>query len=264
MKINLIRNLLRIGAVAGVGATAYFSAKNGSAICDAFKVVETDYKFKEEPKGRVTHYIRNVPKLIKPLWPTILAGGGTIICMAVSERINYKQIAALTATCVYLTKNRDFLEGKLKEVVGEEKLEEFKKEFIVKEANSVSFPSVEKTGNGDLLCLEGYSGRWFRSSKEACLEAQKKLQDQYSETGYAGMNDYYTYLKISESQFGSDWGWSTGSDLYGPEIEFDNTYIEPDEFKDDWFGPEGKNIEEPVFVLEFPYYWYPMQCYLEF
>ena len=263
MRINLIRNLLRIG-VGGVIGTAYFSVKNAEQIKTRCNVVHYE-TIAMDKSHKAAHYIKKSPYLAKPLLPTIACAVGSITCMAFSERISIKQIAALSATCAYLAKNRDFLEGKLKEVVGEEKLEEIKKEFIAKEApKMVCFPSVEETGNGNLLCIEAYSGRWFRSSQEACLEAQQKLKDQYTETGYAGMNDYYTYLKISESQFGSDYGWAAGSDLYGPEIEFNNTYIEPKDFNDDWFGPEGKNIEEPVFVLEFPYYYYPMQCYLEY
>ena len=259
MKMNLIRNLLRIGAVGGVIGTAYFSAKNGLAICERCKEVKQEARFLEKPK-RITHYIKRAPYLAKPLLPTIGCAAGSIVCMAASERISYKQIAALTATCAYLAKNRDFLENKLKEVVGEEKLQEIKKEFIIKEApKMVSFPSVEETGKGSLLCLEGYSGRWFRSSEEACIEAQEYLQKVFEEDKRCCLNDYYAFLGITMTQFGHEKGWVNDPDWYGPELRFTNTYLEPCEWDD--LGPDFQPVNEPVYVLEIDII--PMDCWQE-
>ena len=248
MRLNLIKNICRIGAVAGVVGTAYFAIKRGEQICKTIDEIKAEAKKLESGK-KAGHYISSVPKLARPMLPVVTCAAGSIACMVISERISYKQIAALTATCVYLSKNRDFLQNKLKEVVGEEKLEDIKKEFTTQEAPKLYFgPSVEETGHGDLLCYEGYSGRWFRSSKEAVLEAQAQLQDAFTNDIYCCMNDYYNFLGMTMTQFGHELGWVNNKDWYGPELHFTNTLLEANEWAD--WGPDGGLIDEPIYVLE--------------
>ena len=248
MRITLIKNICRIGAVAGLVGTAYFSVKKGEEIRRRFDVVKLESTAMDK-KHTAYHYIKKVPYLAKPLIPTLVCAAGSVTCMAISEKISYRQVAALTATCIYLTKNRDFLEKKLEEVVGKERLADIKKEFVKKEAEGIAnFPCVEETGFGDLLCLEGYSGRWFRSSKEKCIEAQEMLQKQFDEDIYCCLNDYYGYLGITMTQFGHELGWVNDSDWMGPKIGFSNMLLTPEEWDDK--GPDLQPMKEPVFVLE--------------
>lgn len=251
MNFNLIRNVCRIGAVAGLFGAVYFSAKRGSEICRTCKQVN-DESFGMTAGWKLKHYIRNTPRLAKPLAPTLVCAAGSITCMAISEKISYKQIAALTATCVYLTKNRDFLEKKLEEVVGKERLAEIKQEFVKKESvpkDMIDFPCIEITGKGDLLCLEGYSGRWFRSTKEAVEEAQEMVKVMHEEGQYISMNDYYGLLGISMTQFGNEFGWPSNKDYCEDILSFTNTYLEASEWND--VGPDAREkVYEPIYVLE--------------
>lgn len=263
MKLNLVKNICRLGAVGGLVATAYFSAKNGEAICRTCKQVN-DESFGMTKSSKIKYFVRNTPRLIKPLAPTVACAAGTITCMAISERISYKQIAALTATCVYLTKNRDFLEGKLKEVVGEDTVKKFKEEFVKKNAtppNLMNFPSVELTANGDLLCLEAYSGRWFRSSKEAVEEAHNVLKKMHDEGLYISFNDYYSALGITMTQFGWEFGWPPACSDYGEtEMRFTSELLEPGEW--DERGPSAKEAyNEPLLLIKIDTM--PMECWQE-
>lgn len=260
MNFDLVKNACRIGTVAGLFGAVYFSAKRGEEICRTCKQVN-DESFGMTAGKKVKHYIRNTPRLAKPLAPTLACAAGSITCMVISERISYKQIAALTATCVYLTKNRDFLEKKLEEVVGKERLEEIKQEFVKKEGTAlIDFPSVENTANGDLLCLEGYSGRWFRSSQEAVEEAQAMLSKMHEEGDYLAFNDYYGLLGISMTQFGNEFGWPASEDWCEPVLRFNNTYLDVGEWDD--VGPDVRmKLHEPLLVLEIDTL--PMECWQE-
>lgn len=240
MNFKLIKNLCRIGAVAGIFGTAYFSAKNGEKICHVCKKVN-DESYGMTASWKVKHYIRNTPRLIKPLGPTIACAAGSVVCMAVSERINYKQIAALTATCVYLTKNRDFLEKKLEELVGKEKIDEIKQEFFKK--NNTVFTGIQKTGGGDELWMDGYYGTLFYSSKQAveegieafnhliCPEAgpedlQLPWEKVRKNTQYACMNDLYSILNLEPILAGDDQGYTTYEGYTEGPITFDFYDIE--------------------------------------
>ena len=260
MNFNLIRNVCRIGAVAGLFGAVYFSAKRGDEICRTCKQVN-DESFGMTAGWKLKHYIRNTPRLAKPLAPTLVCAAGSITCMAISEKISYKQIAALTATCVYLTKNRDFLEKKLEEVVGKERLANIKQEFVKKEAEGMlNFPSVEITANGDLLCFEMYSGRWFRSSREAVEEAQAQLAKMHEEGMYLSLNDYYALLGITMTQFGDEFGWPASEDYCDPILRFNSKKLEPGEW--DEVGPDVRvKAHEPLLVLWFDSL--PMECWLE-
>lgn len=73
-------------------------------------------------------------------------------------------------------------------------------------------PSVEHTGRGDLLCYDGYGGRWFRSSRQAVEEAVDHLLEQYENGEWINYNDLYMLLGMAESDFGEQNGWSPSED----------------------------------------------------
>lgn len=240
MNFKLIKNLCSVGAVAGVFGTAYFSAKNGSEICRRFEVVNSEATAMDK-SSKIKHFIKRSPYLIKPLLPTIGCAAGSIACTAIKDRANYKQVMALTATCVYLTKNRDFMVEKLEEVVGKEKIDDIKREFFKK--NTTVFSGIQKTGGGDELWMDGYYGTLFYSSRAAveegieafnhliCPEADPEdLQLPWEKVRkcaqYACMNDLYSILNLEPVLAGDDQGYTTAEGLTEGPINFDFYDIE--------------------------------------
>lgn len=82
----------------------------------------------------------------------------------------------------------------------------------------------EDTGFGTDLFVEEFTGRFFMTSKEALLEAEKRVNELFQIRGYAYLNDFYRYLHLPETQMGSVMGWSCNPDweLGVQEIEFDH------------------------------------------
>lgn len=181
--------------------------------------------------------------------PTAL-GGATIASIVVNHRFGAKEVAALTATAAYLASNRDALEQKIEEKFGKEALQEIKQEIHDKQV-TYNGPSIEDTGKGDLLCLEGYSGRWFWSSKEAVEEAQRKLNEQFKNDIYCCLNDFYDYLGIAQTHFGHQFGWVNNEDWYDEAygIEFANSM--------------GFDKEKGQTVMYIDLNTYPMECWQE-
>lgn len=203
-------NLLSVAAGIGVAVTGYFSYKAG----------------KSEEKGW--------RKFIAP----VLSGAATIGCIIASNRVSAGAYAGLVATTGYLAAHRNDLKKKV------EPDPEHEWDFLELP------PAAEETGNGHILCLEGYSGRWFYSEPDVVDDALIKFNHVYEANGhYASMNDLYECLDIQETHFGYDFGWSgenTGSPDY---ITFETNFV------------ELKGV--PVYVIDLAPSCYPWEGFYE-
>lgn len=185
--------------------------------------------------------------------PVGAVGIATVAGIVVNHRINVKQIAALSATAAYLAANRDAIEESIKERFGEEALNDVRADARKKMSDKDSGKFVaEETGKGDLLCLEGYSGRWFRSSEHDVRKAMADLNEMFHNGEYVCLNDFYDLLGIETTHFGHQFGWAANDDYY--DYKHDGIAMEAN-LMDDF----GKN--EPVLAIDI--YTYPMECWLE-
>ncbi len=116
-------------------------------------------------------------------------------------------------------------------------------------------PTIEITGNGNLLCYEGFFGRWFRSSEVCVREAIAKFVDLYEQGNYLNYNDLYSLFNIAVTHVGNEYGYSASED-YKCDLEFDITRIPADE------NFEGMN-EEVLVIEPAGNYCYPFDCYME-
>ena len=124
-----------------------------------------------------------------------------------------------------------------------------------KEVSKILQPTVEMTGNGDLLCYEGHFGRWFRSSEEAVRKAISAYKEEYDNGACLSFNELYYKFGITPSQIGDEFGYTPSED-YRSEMEFDVTLL-----------PAEENFEdrgEAVLVIETASrYSYPLDIYME-
>lgn len=215
---------------------------------------------------------------VKLVWkyyiPAGIAMGVTIISDVCFYRIGLKEIAALTASVSYLTANRDKLEKKFKETVGEEKFKEIKEnvrtelatEFAPKkgeknspfELTKTRFPA-EPTGCGETLFQDGWSGRFFRSDVPSVVDAIKKFNERWGNGEYMCYNDLYDLWGITCTHQGNEYGWPNNDDELDTsvDIEFEINKIGEEEMVEGY-----RNIGEDIYVIE-PIT-YPMQCWMEY
>ncbi len=111
--------------------------------------------------------------------------------------------------------------------------------------------SIEDTGYGDLLCLEGYSGRYFWSSKQAVDTAMQKLDAQFRNGNYICLNDLYGYLRITPTHFGYQYGWAPSEGWYNYEdgIKYECNLVYDKEF------------DKQIYIIDI--YTYPMESWME-
>ena len=153
---------------------------------------------------------------VKTCWkcyiPAAVTGTASIACLVGASRVSLKRNAALaTAYKLSETALSDYRE-KVIETIGE------KKEKVVQEkvaekhlkGNPVDDRTVIITGNGDTLCYDPMSGRYFKSTIEKIKAAENKLNKDmlHSITGYCSLNDFYDEIGISHTDVGDLIGWN--------------------------------------------------------
>lgn len=270
MKINWTK-VLPVVSCAGVAATCGLSFWGGRK-----------YEEKKEEKGK---------KALLYLIPGLAAAVGSMISIAVNKKITGKEIAVFTGSCAYLVHERDKFKDVMKEkLVNETEMTEEKAEETIQEAaeeahrrvtaeiihNGEKFviPSVEETGHGDLLCIDCWSGRAFRSSKEHVEDAIRSLNVLYKTpivtnegTPYeqtiarsVGMCDFCEFLDIAVTTMSCEYGFINDQDTldeYGPlelpDLGIHTVYIN-----------EPKGYNEPVLFIDYTYGNYPVEAYYEY
>lgn len=142
--------------------------------------------------------------------PAIGTGVLTVTCIVLANHIGTRRAAALAAA--YSVSERAFAEYKDKVV---EKLGE-KKELAVRDEiaqdrvnnNPIGSREVVITGNGDVLCYDSISGRYFQSNVEALRKAQNDINAVILSDMYASLYDFYDIIGIPTTPYSNEVGWN--------------------------------------------------------
>ena len=201
--LTLALSLLGVG---GVGLTSWLSVK-----------CHDKAKDKKTKKEKIKAYI-----------PAIASGIGTSACILGSHGLDAKeiktltkQVTALTGTCAYLTANRDKLEQKFREVVGDEKVSEIKKEVHKELVAEKKAPPVkiEHTGHGNVHFIDVICNREFYCSKEHVKWAFNMLNSMFKNGDTVNMNTLYELLGLPKIKEGYEWGWPDNDEAFGYSID---------------------------------------------
>lgn len=271
------KKLMIAGALA-IGGILLTAATTAWGTYKATKVIE-----EKKPETK--------KEAVKLVWkyyiPAGVAIGVTIISDVCFYKIGMKELAALTASVTYLTSNRDKLEKKLKEVVGEEKYNEIKKEIkselIAEKAKETKktenttahkrFPA-EETGYGDQLFLDGWSGRFFRSSIEEVIKGINSFNDMYNtelpwptDSGDkitccpTAWNNFYSFMHIAQTHQGDEFGYPANEDYIKPGTILIDPNKNITRCTEDEVLTGYHDIGEDIYVIEPSVY--PMLCWKE-
>ena len=155
--------------------------------------------------------------------PTAIMTGISIGCMIGSNTVNLKRNAALAS--LYSLSETALKEYRTKviETIGQNKERKIKDE-IVKDRmarNTVNESDVIFTGNGDTLCYDSFSGRYFKSDIEKIKQALNKLSRDMLSENFIALNEVYYALGLKSIGLGNLVGWHVDDGLIEPD--FDST-----------------------------------------
>lgn len=155
--------------------------------------------------------LKQKAKLVWPLYiPSIATGTCTIAAIVFANRIGTRRAAAIAAA--YSVSEKAFTEYKDKvvEVIGEKKEEKLRGEIAQAQVDATSPGSGQViVVNGDVLCLESYTGRYFKSSYENIRNAENTIGAEVINNGFASLGDFYTELGLPRTSDCEEVGWTT-------------------------------------------------------
>ncbi len=165
--------------------------------------------------------------------PAGIAFVGTSACILGGRHIDRKEIAALTASCTYLASKSDKIERKARELIGDEKVSDMKRDAakeIVKERRTAEAKStIEQTGHGNAHFIEDMFGREFYCSTEHVDWACKMLNHMFMQGERVNYNTWYELLGLKKTRAGWENGWPCNEDIYGYSVDtpiaFDRTPV---------------------------------------
>lgn len=194
--------------VAGTVTTAYLAGKA------SFKAAEI---LRDEQN--ITPWEKT--KLVWTLYLPAMAVG-TLTCLSIvgANRIGTRRAAAMASA--YAISERAFSEyrEKIVEKIGENK-EQKARDEIQQERVTANPPSAVMIGtDGEVLCKDAWSGRYFTSNMEAIKKAQNDTNHEILNQQYASLTDFYNRLGLEPTKESDEVGWNSDKLL---EVMFTTT-----------------------------------------
>lgn len=157
--------------------------------------------------------------IIKLVWKEYLPTAGMVVvstaCIIGSHAIDLKRSAALASLYALSVSDLNEFKKKTQELIGEKKTREIKdgiaKDRITK--NPKSKNEVIITGNGDSLCYDAYSGRYFMSNIEKIRKVENDCNQMLLSNMWVSLNEVYYELGLDTIKMGDDIGWNADNFL---------------------------------------------------
>lgn len=211
--------------VAGVLSTSYLTA------IASFKAKERLWaRFNGPDEHGDGQFPSNKEKALE-VWrfyiPPAVTGVATIACIIGSTKASGRRTAA--AVTAYSLTERAFSEYKdhVIEQLGKGKEQKIRDELAQKKVTeNPPNTQVLMLGEGEVLCCELWTGRYFKSDAESLRRAINELNNMVNNSYYATLSDFYDLINLDHTQESDHLGWSTDRLM---EVDFSSA-----------LSPEGK------------------------
>jgi hypothetical protein len=169
-------------------------------------------------------------EVFKTAWkcyiPATSVGLASIACIIGANSINTKRNAALAG--LYSLTETAFKEyqAKVIETIGQNKeikvRDDIAREHLV--TNPVSSNGVIITGNGDILCYDSTTGRYFRSDIEKIRQVVNEINFRLRSEMWISLNEFFYELGLKEAGIGDEVGFHI--DNGGIEVDYSSQIAE--------------------------------------
>lgn len=181
--------------------------------------------------------------------PSMLIGVSTIACIFGANILNKRNQAALMSAYALLNNSYKEYQNKVKEIYGEEAHRSIKDSIALEKLDEVHVSGGYLGTNCDLSLeadtgelktfYDEHSGRYFEATIEHVMNAEYHLNRNYILRGYSYLNEFYEFLGLKETDYGSVLGWAPNDDgMYW--IDFNHRKITVD-------------TGEEIYVIEMPF-----------
>lgn len=216
----------------GVGGTIATSVLTGRASMKAARLIDdekrkfthsvkvdavleqpdTDVSELAEIDGRLGKF--EIVKLVWTLYlPPVAAGVTTITAIIVANKISSKKIAALAVAGGISERALQEYKEKVVEKLGDRQNQKIHDEIAQDRVNANPPGEVIVAGNGDVLCYDMLTGRYFMSTVETIKQAENKINHEMLNTMGASLAEFHDEIGLPATSYTDSVGWSGGGDL---------------------------------------------------
>lgn len=211
VKKNSPAILTGLGA-AGVVTTAYLAGKAAFFVGAAVSAEEARVAMREDWDAPLPTFKVVFLKHWKAFIPAAAVGTASVVCIIGANHISSRRNAALIS--VYTISERAFDEYKAKVVEQIGTNQEQKVRDAVAQDRVDATPLGESNfilmTNGDVLCFDDHTGRYFASSVEKIRKVENDINyELLNGDGNVSLNEYYHKVGLKAVSGGEDLGWNT-------------------------------------------------------
>jgi hypothetical protein len=167
---------------------------------------ETDYEARKVELPTT----RKVRLVWKFYIPPVGAGAATISAIILANKISSKRIAALGVAAGISERALQEYKDKIVEKMGVRPSTDIRDEIAQDRVdnNPPNNREVIITGNGDVLCYDMLTGRYFYSSAEAIKRAENQINFEILNHMYASLTEFYDKVGLPPTTYTDTVGWS--------------------------------------------------------
>lgn len=206
--------ILTVLGVAGLWTTAWMAYRAGPQAERILKEKQKDLNdiCPGDKKAKQTVIFESVKELTPVILPPLVMGGLSTACIIGSHKASSNRIATLSAAYTVADATLHEFKGKMTELMGERKVQQVQEavshDRVERDPPPADGSQVIITGNGDVLCYDEYSGRYFYSNAEKIGEAIIKLSYDIQSESWISLNDFYYEIGLPSIRLGDELGWS--------------------------------------------------------
>ena len=145
-----------------------------------------------------------------------------------AQRLNGRKQAALAAAYGLAQKSLMDYREEVEKLVGPKKtaaINEATSARAIAQTQQPSEAAIIITGDGEQLCFETWTSRYFKSSAEKIRRAENEFNKKVFHEGYGSLNEFYEMIGLPPSDLGEQLGWTSDSLL---DLVFDS-HLTPDD-----------------------------------
>lgn len=193
----------------------------------------------EIPDKYLRPEIKDVVKEVAVLYlPATLMGAASIAAFISANTVSVKRLTATSAALTATEEAFRTYKNKVIEQIGEKKAAEVIAK-IAEDKVKKNPPKVDEndttpgampviiTGDGDSMCYDEYTGRYFKGSIDKLRRIETLLNQRLIQEDFISLNDMYDEIGLAPVKVGEDLGWNVMSDKI--DFTFSSIIIDKDD-----------------------------------
>jgi Family of unknown function (DUF6353) len=212
-------SILTVIGVTGTLTTAYLTGRATFKAGDLIRKHNNDLDITDQympPKEKF--------ELVwKEYVPVVATGLLTVAAIIGANRIGTRRAAALAAAYTLSEKAFEQYREKILEKLGPAKEQTARDEIAAARVRETPPGEVIITGNGNVLFMDQYTGRYFQSDMETVKGAVNKLNYELNQNMYASLNDFYGIIGLDATSVGEELGWTSDKLM---DVDFSATIVD--------------------------------------